>query len=564
MARSIVNFMSYNSTGMNTIKTDWIRDLIKTCDIQFFQLQEHFKKIKTLEAYFKNEFPLCDSFVIPAHREPGQDNGRAKGGLAQLNSRKYNVRKQRIATSSWRLQAQILHFGEYKLLWINSYFPTDPQTINYDETELLEVMTEIENIIDNSDFDDILLGGDFNYDKRRNSGFVIAMNEFLEKIGLVSVWEKFAIDFTHLHTDLHSSSILDNFFMNEELLEHVVDAGPVHLGDNLSRHSPIMIKLDVGSIPARSKSRSIPKPRRPAWGKATDDDKNDFTSLLEEKLEDLQLPQSLLCADVKCKNKSHSADRDSLLLDIMSSVIECSHSCIPLSKKMKTENADSSRKCPVQKALTGWKENIAPLREDSLFWHSVWISAGRPMGDLHHLMASARNNYHYAVRKAKRLANCIRSAELSDAAALGDFQLLEEMKKTIGNKGGSDTMPDSLEGVVSEDGIVDKFKELYEKLYNSCNTQDAMTVIKEKLAGMITVDSLAEVKKVTGEKVKKACLRMKPAKGDVTESYSSDAFLHSPDILFEMFASIFQSFLIHGTVTLQILVCASCLFSRVV
>ena len=120
--------MSYNSTGMNTIKTDWIRDLIKTCDIQFFQLQEHFKKIKTLEAYFKNEFPLCDSFVIPAHREPGQDNGRAKGGLAQLNSRKYNVRKQRIATSSWRLQAQILHFGEYKLLWINSYFPTDPKT----------------------------------------------------------------------------------------------------------------------------------------------------------------------------------------------------------------------------------------------------------------------------------------------------------------------------------------------------------------------------------------------------------------------------------------------------
>ena len=137
--------MSYNSTGMNTIKTGWIRDLIKTCDIQFFQLQEHFKKIKTLEAYFKNEFPLCDTFVIPAHREAGQDNGRAKEGLAQLNSRKSNVRKQRIGTSSWRLQAQILHFGEYKPLNIDAYFPTGHQTINYDETELLEVMTKIKN-----------------------------------------------------------------------------------------------------------------------------------------------------------------------------------------------------------------------------------------------------------------------------------------------------------------------------------------------------------------------------------------------------------------------------------
>ena len=67
MASSTVNFMSYNSTGMNTIKTDWIRDLIKTCDIQFFQLQEHFKKIKTLDNYFKNEFPLSDSYVIPAY-----------------------------------------------------------------------------------------------------------------------------------------------------------------------------------------------------------------------------------------------------------------------------------------------------------------------------------------------------------------------------------------------------------------------------------------------------------------------------------------------------------------
>ena len=113
MAKSSVNFKSYNSTGMNTIKSDWIRDLIETCDIQFFQLQEHFKKTKTLETFFKTEFPLCDSFVIPAHRESGQDSGRAKGGLAQLTSKKFCVRKKRISTKSWRLQAQILYIGEY-------------------------------------------------------------------------------------------------------------------------------------------------------------------------------------------------------------------------------------------------------------------------------------------------------------------------------------------------------------------------------------------------------------------------------------------------------------------
>ena len=108
MARSTVNFMSYNSTGLNTIKSDWIRDLIKTCDIQLFQLQEHFKKTKTLEKFFKDEFPLCDSYVIPAYREPGKDSERAKGGLAQLSSSNLDIKRDIINTSSWRLQAQIM------------------------------------------------------------------------------------------------------------------------------------------------------------------------------------------------------------------------------------------------------------------------------------------------------------------------------------------------------------------------------------------------------------------------------------------------------------------------
>ena len=36
---------------------------------------------------FKKEFPTNDSFVIPGHREPFRDAGKAKGGLAQLSSK---------------------------------------------------------------------------------------------------------------------------------------------------------------------------------------------------------------------------------------------------------------------------------------------------------------------------------------------------------------------------------------------------------------------------------------------------------------------------------------------
>ena len=91
-----MNFMSYNSTGLDSVKADWIQDLINTCQIDFLQIQEHFKATKTVESYFKKHFKYSDSYVVPAYRELFQDNGRAKGGLAEISAKKLDVRKQRI------------------------------------------------------------------------------------------------------------------------------------------------------------------------------------------------------------------------------------------------------------------------------------------------------------------------------------------------------------------------------------------------------------------------------------------------------------------------------------
>ena len=110
MEYTTTNFMSYNSTGLDKVKTNWISNLIDTCNIDFFQLQEHFKTIKSLENFFKREFLKSDSFVIPGHREPFQDAGRARGGLAQLSCKNLNVKRERMSTNYWRIQAQMLHF----------------------------------------------------------------------------------------------------------------------------------------------------------------------------------------------------------------------------------------------------------------------------------------------------------------------------------------------------------------------------------------------------------------------------------------------------------------------
>ena len=421
----------------------------------------------------------------------------------------------------------------------------------FNDEELSAVLNEIENILDNNDFDDCILGGDFNFDNRRISGYANSIRDFLSKLGIISVWDKFQVDYTHVHTDLKSFSVLDHFFVNQRLLDQIVDAGPVHLGDNLSRHSPIMMKLKLDQfVTSRPKQSEEPRTRKPAWYKATLEDKNYYTDSLDTHLRELSLPESLNCTDVECQCSQHSEERDKHVIDILCTLVETSYSCIPLP-------ARSRKKTVAGNCLPGWKTNVAPLKSDSLFWHSVWKDAGSPQsGALHQVMCHARRKYHTAVKQAKRMAGHLKAGELIAASETGDLELMNELKKTLNKKPVGQTVTDSRDGKVTPETVLERFRECYQELFNSAGSEDAMTGIKAKLEQMIDASSAKEVEKVTGHVVKLAFSKIKQGKGDVTEAYSSDVFLHAPDYLFELLAAVFRSYLTHGTVTLQILSCA--------
>ena len=70
--------------------------------------------------------------------------------------------------------------------------------------------------------------------------------------------------------------------------------------------------------------------------------------------------------------------------------------------------------------IPGWKEIVSPSKQDSLFWHSVWLSAGRPRtGALYQVMCHARRKYHLAVRHCKNIASATKAQKLSEAAENG-------------------------------------------------------------------------------------------------------------------------------------------------
>ena len=157
--------------------------------------------------------------------------------------------------------------------------------------------------------------------------------------------------------------------------------------------------------------------------------------------------------------------------------------------------------------------------------------------------------------KAKK-KDLLKAKRLFTASMEGDFHLLKEMKLIRGGKSVVSDLPETVAGANGEEEVVGKFREVYSSLYNSSESETEMSALLETVSTLIGDDSLGEVRRVTGSKVKEAVGHLKPQKMDVSGGFASDSLLHGPDVLFDLLALIFRSWLIHGTVTPSLLACA--------
>ena len=206
--------------------------------------------------------------------------------------------------------------------------------------------------------------------------------------------------------------------------------------------------------------------------------------------------------------------------------------------------------------MPGWREEVAPYREASLFWHSVWRSAGRPAaGELFNIMKATRNKYHHALRKIRNEVDRIKAQKLFEAAMWGGADLVKEMKKLRGAKQRLD-LPENVAGANGEAEVCQKFKTVYENLYNSAPSVEETGRLKVQIETNIKQEDIIEVQRVTAGAVKHAAALMKKGKVDVSRSYGSDAIRHAPDRLYELLAAVFRSWLVHGTISQPLLACA--------
>ena len=62
------------------------------------------------------------------------------------------------------------------------------------------------------------------------------------------------------------------------------------------------------------------------------------------------------------------------------------------------------------------------------------------------------------------MAGNVKSKNLLEAAEQGNLALMEEMRRTLGRKSQGQAVPEELDGKVTHDTILDRFRECYEEL----------------------------------------------------------------------------------------------------
>ena len=218
------------------------------------------------------------------------------------------------------------------------------------------------------------------------------------------------------------TSTIDHVFWTENVSDHILEAGALHLPDNLSDHSPIFCKVKIEEMEEKNIEETIEKPLKLNWKKASREEISNYENLLKTRLANIECPTTLAeCSDPHCTDEQHLHCCDTYIVDILEAIKSSATESLP------STGCKQKRRKPL---IMSWKEEIEPFREKALFWNAVWKSAGKPKDtELHKVMKRARNIYHLHIRKSRRAAELLKKNALLNACISDQGDIFKEIRK---------------------------------------------------------------------------------------------------------------------------------------
>ena len=441
------------------------------------------------------------------------------------------------------------------LLILNSYFPCDPRNDHFDETEVITLLEEINLVSRKSSCSHIILLGELNCHFQRNNRFTNLVRNYLEdEMGLTIMWEHPVVepysliqpvDYTHLSLvrSVPAYSTIDHFVVSPQVHQAVAEANVLHCGGNPSNHSPIYLKLRVGELDLELES---PNPEsRISWDKATEDARLNYQDQLASKLDLIECSASCMnCTSFNCI--SHTEDLEEYTMQVLEAIETAGKECLPSTGSSKLHRG---RKSPVP----GWSQHVKPYKDECMFWHSIWHSAGRPHhGDIYLNMRHSKNQYKYAVRRLQKAKGKIQNDKFVSSIMKGGVNIFEEIRKF---RGSNSTVSSRIDEEVGGDNIANHFAGIYSKLYNRVDVKDKLDAISSELEAEIGPGSDIEMNRISERVVNDALNRMKANKKDAIHNIVSDMYINGPPQLLTHLTSMIRMFIQHGTVPNFILLC---------
>ena len=124
--------------------------------------------------------------------------GRPRNGMFIAVPMEIKENVQDISPTHWRIQAIIVNTLNSRILVINSYFPTDPKIQDFDMSDLLGTLDAIKEVVNTSQFDNLVWAVDLNADFSRCTKFTTVLAQFIDERCLTRSWDICFMQITHM------------------------------------------------------------------------------------------------------------------------------------------------------------------------------------------------------------------------------------------------------------------------------------------------------------------------------------------------------------------------------
>ena len=224
-------------------------------------------------------------------------------------------------------------------------------------------------------------------------------------------------------------------------------------------------------------------------------------------------------------------------------------------KKLTYATIPFTKPCGESGRIPGWSEFVAPLKNQSVFWHNLWSDCGKPHnGVVADIMRKSRARYHAAIRQVRKDNVEIVNNRTATALSLNkNRDFWSEIKRIRHNRS---VVGGVVDGFCSSSDIADVFANKYQDLYTSVPYDvEELQSIRNDLNASIFNYSFFPAPIINVHDVGNVINGLKTGKADGSSGLSSDHFINAGSEFAVHVSMLFSALLVHGCAPADMCAC---------